>query len=71
MLACGSAKLNGQLNSAAFSAQERLVPPIAGFLVKISATHPRTTRRVEAVGEWLGRHAERRVAEGELARAIA
>jgi Zn-dependent protease with chaperone function len=67
MLACGSAKLNSQMNSAAFSAQEQLVPPIAGFLVKISATHPRTTRRVEAVGEWLGRQVERRVAEGDLA----
>jgi Zn-dependent protease with chaperone function len=71
MLACGSAKLNDQLNTAAFSAQERLVPPIAGFLVKITASHPRLTRRVEAVGTWLGGRVERRPPDGELARAAA
>ena len=72
MLACGSAKLNGQIE------QPQPSPPRSGSFRRSRAswsrslaTHPRTTRRVEAVGEWLGRHAERRVAEGELARAIA
>ncbi len=53
MLACGSAKLNAQMNGSAFAAQEKLVPPIAGFLLKIVSTYPRLTKRVEAVGQWL------------------
>ncbi|TWD48258.1 Zn-dependent protease with chaperone function [Agrobacterium vitis] len=52
MLACGSAKLNGQLNPAAFEAQEQMLPSISGFLLHIFSTYPRLTRRVEAVGQW-------------------
>ncbi|MGQ7248793.1 M48 family metallopeptidase [Halomonas sp. V046] len=52
MLACGSAKLNASMNPDAFQAQEQLVPPVAGFFIKIFATHPRTTRRVQALTEW-------------------
>lgn len=53
MLACGSAKLNGRMNGAAFAAQDKLVPPIAGFLLKIVSTYPRLTKRVDEVGRWL------------------
>ncbi|KLK92670.1 hypothetical protein AA309_13395 [Microvirga vignae] len=53
MLACGSAKLNGQMNSAVFAEQEKLVPPIAGVILKIFSTYPRHTQRVEEVGNWL------------------
>lgn len=53
MLACGSAKLNGHMNGAAFAAQEKLVPPIAGFLLKIVSGYPRLTKRVSEVGHWL------------------
>lgn len=52
MLACGSAKLNAQLNPDAFEAQEQMLPSISGFLLHIFSTYPRLTRRVEAVGEW-------------------
>jgi Zn-dependent protease with chaperone function len=52
MLACGSARLNAQMNSAAFQAQEKMVPSIAGFLLHIFSLYPRLTRRVEALGEW-------------------
>lgn len=47
MLACGTRRLNGQMNTAAFSAQERNVPQMAGFVMEIVASHPRLTRRVE------------------------
>lgn len=53
MLACGSAKLNAQLNGAAFAAQDGLVPPIAGFLLKVFSGYPRLTKRVEEVSRWL------------------
>jgi Zn-dependent protease with chaperone function len=52
MLACGSAKLNAQMNPAAFEAQERMVPPIAGFFLHIVSLYPRLTRRVEALSQW-------------------
>jgi Zn-dependent protease with chaperone function len=52
MLACGSARLNAQMNSAAFQAQEQMVPSIAGFILHIFSLYPRLTRRVEALGEW-------------------
>lgn len=52
MLACGSARLNAQLNPAAFEAQERMVPSIAGFILHIFSMYPRLTRRVEALGQW-------------------
>lgn len=53
MLACGSAKLNARMNGAAFAEQEKLVPPIAGFLLKIASTYPRLTQRVDEVAKWL------------------
>jgi Zn-dependent protease with chaperone function len=53
MLACGSAKLNAQMNGVAFAAQDKLVPPIAGFFVKIVSNYPRLTRRVDEVAHWL------------------
>ncbi|MBO9098144.1 MULTISPECIES: M48 family metallopeptidase [unclassified Rhizobium] len=52
MLACGSARLNAQLNTAAFEAQERMVPSVAGFFLHIFSHYPRLTRRVEALGQW-------------------
>ncbi|CAH1654581.1 Peptidase_M48 domain-containing protein [Hyphomicrobiales bacterium] len=52
MLASGSAKLNGKMNPDAFQAQERLVPPVAGFFLNIISGYPRLTRRVEAVTTW-------------------
>ena len=53
VLACGSAKLNSQMNAAAFAAQEKLVPPIAGFFVKAMSGYPSLTKRVEEVARWL------------------
>ncbi len=55
MLACGSAKLNAQMNPAAFEAQEKMVPSIAGFFLHIFSLYPRLTRRVEAVGQFAQR----------------
>lgn len=52
MLACGSAKLNTQMNPAAFEAQEKMVPSIAGFFLNIFSLYPRLTRRVEAVSQF-------------------
>lgn len=52
MLACGSARLNAQMNPDAFQSQERMVPGIAGFFLKIVSHYPRHTRRVEAVTQW-------------------
>ncbi len=54
MLACGSAKLNGQMNADAFQRQEVEVPSIAGFILHIFSHYPRLTRRVEAITEWYG-----------------
>jgi len=52
MLACGSAKLNAQMNTAAFEEQERMVPSIAGWLLNALSYYPRHTRRVEALTHW-------------------
>ncbi|WP_332691595.1 M48 family metallopeptidase [Bosea sp. (in: a-proteobacteria)] len=52
MLACGSARLNAQMNADAFQKQEQMVPGIAGFLVHIFSHYPRHTRRVEALTQW-------------------
>ncbi|KAA0698410.1 peptidase [Neorhizobium sp. P12A] len=52
MLASGSARLNSQMNPAAFEAQERMMPPIAGFILHIVSPYPRLSRRVEALGKW-------------------
>jgi Zn-dependent protease with chaperone function len=53
MLACGSAKLNGKMNGPAFAAQDKLVPPIAGFLLQVVSGYPRLTQRVHEVARWL------------------
>ncbi len=47
VLACGSAKLNAAMNQQAFEAQEKMVPPIAGFIVHIFSFYPRLSRRVD------------------------
>ncbi len=52
MLACGSAKLNSQMNPNAFQEQERMVPAIAGFVLNAFSGYPRLTRRVEAVTQF-------------------
>lgn len=52
MLACGSARLNAQMNPDAFQKQEQMVPGIAGFLLHVFSHYPRHTRRVEAVTQW-------------------
>jgi Zn-dependent protease with chaperone function len=49
MLGCGCRRLNASLNTEAFAAQERMMPPIAGFVSEIFRTHPRLTRRVLAL----------------------
>jgi Zn-dependent protease with chaperone function len=53
MLACGSTKLNGQMNGMAFAAQERMIPPVAGFILQIFSGYPRLTKRVSEVTHWL------------------
>jgi Zn-dependent protease with chaperone function len=53
MLACGSAKLNAQMNATAFAQQDMMVPPFAGFLLNIFSGYPRLSKRVEEVGRWL------------------
>lgn len=53
MLACGSARLNAALDPAAFQAQERMVPPITGWLLHIVSGYPRLTRRVREVEAYL------------------
>jgi len=52
MLACGSAKLNAQMNPNAFEEQDKMVPSIAGFFLTIFSLYPRHTRRVAALSEW-------------------
>jgi Zn-dependent protease with chaperone function len=49
MLGCGCRRLNGAMNCEAFMHQERLVPPIFGFLTEIGRSHPRLTRRLRAL----------------------
>lgn len=52
MLASGSAKLNAQMNVAAFRDQERMVPKFAGWVLNIFSFYPRLTKRVDALGTW-------------------
>lgn len=47
LLASGSLRFRKQLDLQAFREQERLVPPLFGFISTIFATHPRLTVRVE------------------------
>jgi len=49
MLACGCSRMNQRMSCDAFIDQERMVPPIFGFLTEIFRTHPRLTRRVAAL----------------------
>ena len=49
MLACGSAKLNAGLNLDAFAEQEKMVPPVTGFLLHIVSGYPRLTRRIAEI----------------------
>ena len=46
MLAGGCGRLNQRMDPTAFEAQEALVPPFSGFLLKFVATHPHTCLRV-------------------------
>jgi hypothetical protein len=57
MLGCGCRRLNASMNSSAFMAQEKMVPPIFGFLTEIFRTHPRLTRRVAAINSNVASHA--------------
>jgi Zn-dependent protease with chaperone function len=50
MLACGCARLNSEMSIEAFTAQEDMVAPVAGWFVNLFATHPRITRRVREIG---------------------
>ena len=59
MLACGSARLNAQMNPVAFRNQERLVPPITGAILHVFSGYPRLTRRVEAVNAFFAGGAAR------------
>ncbi len=52
MLACGSARLNAQLNRDAFEAQEEMVPGFSGWLLHIFSPYPRLTARVAAVASY-------------------
>ena len=52
MLACGCRRLNGTMDLAQFEAQERMVPPVAGWFVQLLASHPRLTQRVQEIGQF-------------------
>lgn len=52
MLACGSAKLNNQMNTAEFQTQENMVPEISGYILHIFSPYPRLTQRVKNVSAW-------------------
>jgi len=60
MLACGSARLNPEMNLDAFQDQERTVPPVSGFLLDVMSPYPRTTRRVLEVDRFFREAAARR-----------
>ena len=49
MLGCGCRRVKGELNGEAFLAQEKLVPPVSGFVAEIFRSHPRLTRRIAAI----------------------
>jgi Zn-dependent protease with chaperone function len=54
MLACGSARLNSQMNPAAFQDQERLIPPVTGFILNLFSGYLRITKRVASVANFFG-----------------
>ena len=58
MLACGSARLNAQMNRKAFEAQEAMVPPISGFIKHIFSHYPRHTARVRALTTYFAQPAQ-------------
>lgn len=60
MLGCGCRRLNQTMNCEAFMAQEAMVPPIFGFITEILRTHPRLTRRVAAIKNFIVRGPELR-----------
>ena len=49
MLGCGCRRMNAGLNCEAFAAQEAEVPGFFGWLTEIFSSHPRLTRRVQAI----------------------
>ena len=49
----GSEALQGKVNTDLFLAQEQHVPSFFGFLLEICSTHPRLTRRIQAVRTFL------------------
>jgi Zn-dependent protease with chaperone function len=49
MLGCGCRRLNWAMNCEAFLAQEKLVPPVWGFITEVFRSHPRLTRRIAAL----------------------
>jgi Zn-dependent protease with chaperone function len=51
MLGCGCRRLNQTMTCEPFLEQEKMVPPIFGFLTEIFRSHPRLTRRVAAIKE--------------------
>ena len=57
MLACGSARLNAQMNRQAFEAQEAMVPPITGLIKHVFSHYPRHTARVKALSVYFAQPA--------------
>jgi len=49
MLGCGCQRLNKDMNIDAFEKQEKMVPPVTGFLTEIISGHPRLTKRIGAL----------------------
>ena len=49
MLGCGCGRVNRSLSCEAFMAQEKMVPPVFGWLTEIVRSHPRLTRRLAAL----------------------
>lgn len=58
MLASGSARLNAEMDVAAFERQEAMVPALSGWLLHIFSPYPRLTKRVAEL---------RRYVSGDLA----
>ncbi|MDQ0285704.1 Zn-dependent protease with chaperone function [Desulfofundulus luciae] len=56
-LTLGSEALAAAVDPEAFTAQEKFVPPVMGFIYELYATHPRMTRRIIELKEY-----ERRLA---------
>ena len=54
MLGCGCRRLNQAMSCEAFMEQEAMVPPLFGFLTEIFRSHPRLTRRVAAIRDFVG-----------------